>query len=122
MEYNDALSDFSMGGEQLAFLLIVATGVSHGRTDKLKIKKVFDGNAEHIGNSLATFDRRCIYSAFNKTDKFNRITGFLSKLSLRQFSGSPQCRNFSAKFSFEHAVKLCACTKSLNGVKLRLLL
>ena len=122
MEYNDALSDFSMGGERHSPSSIVATGGSQGRTDKLKIKKVFDGNVEYIGNSLATFDRRGVYSAFNKTDKFNRIARFLSKLSLRQFSGSPQCRNFSAKFSFEHAVKLCACVKSLNGVKLRLLL
>lgn len=110
------------GGKHRLRPTIAATGFSHAGADKLKIKKVFHGDVENIGDTLATLDRRRIYPAFNKTDKFDRIAGFLSKLSLRQFSSSSQCRNSSAEFSFKHAVKLCACRESLNGVKLRLLL
>jgi hypothetical protein len=43
-------------------------------------------------------------------------------LRLRQFSGSPQFCDFPSEFFCNHVVKLCACKKSMNGVKLRFLL
>jgi len=91
-------------------------------SDALKIEQVFQCNVENRSNALATCNRRRIHTAFNQTDKFNGIIAFLGELCLRQFSGSPQICDFPSEFSCNHVVKLCACKKSMNGVKLRFLL
>jgi hypothetical protein len=72
-----------------------------------------------LGNPLATFDGRRIDAALHKADKFNRIAAFLREFLLRQLFASTQRCDLPAQLLLWHAVKLWACDKSLNVVKLR---
>lgn len=60
-----------------------------------KIKKVFDGDIEGLGDPLAAGDGRGIDPAFDKTDELNGVARLFGELLLRKALGFPQLRNSS---------------------------